>query len=76
MKCLEVIERLFTFLDRELSEGEMREVRGHLEACPPCVRLFRFEEGVRRLVKRSCSEVRASADLRERIERALHQSGQ
>jgi mycothiol system anti-sigma-R factor len=74
MNCREAIERLSTFLDRELNELEMREVRLHLDTCPPCIRIFRFEEGVKRLVKRSCTEERASADFRARIERALHDS--
>ncbi|MCC6175954.1 MAG: zf-HC2 domain-containing protein [Chloroflexi bacterium] len=49
--CQETIERLQTFLDRELNETEIRTVHCHLDRCPPCAHLFRFEERLRRLVK-------------------------
>jgi len=71
MNCLETIDRLSTFLDRELSEAEVREVQQHLDRCPPCVQLFRFEDGVRRLVKRCCEADHAPAAFRERLDRAL-----
>ena len=73
MNCLETVQRLQTYLDRELSEAEVREVFQHLEECPPCARLFRFEDGVKRLVKRCCMDERAPSALRERLDRALRE---
>jgi len=56
-KCKETLDRLQTFLDRELSAEEIVVVRFHLDQCPPCEHLFRFEERLRRLVKiRACTE--------------------
>jgi mycothiol system anti-sigma-R factor len=75
MNCQETIARLSTFLDRELSEAEVREVQVHLKRCPPCVDLFHFEEGVKRLVKRCCEGERAPAAFRERLDRALRAQG-
>ena len=67
MNCKETMARLQTFLDRELSEVEVREVRMHLEACSPCQNHFTFEERLRMLVKaRGCPE-KAPVSLRERI---------
>ena len=73
MNCRETAQRLYTFLDRELSEAEVREVRVHLEHCPPCVDYFRFEEGVKRLVKRCCEGERPTPQFRERLDRALRE---
>jgi mycothiol system anti-sigma-R factor len=73
MNCRETIERLYTFLDRELSEAEVAEVQRHLEACPPCVNMFKFEASVKRLVKRCCGEERAPDALRERVQKVLRQ---
>ena len=67
MNCQKTIEQLQTFLDRELSETEVSEVRMHLDACPPCLKHFRFEERLKMLVRqRGCPE-KAPSSLRERI---------
>jgi mycothiol system anti-sigma-R factor len=75
MNCRQTIARLSTFLDRELSEAEVLEVQVHLERCPPCVDLFHFEDGLKRLVKRCCQQERAPAAFRERLDRALRAQG-
>jgi mycothiol system anti-sigma-R factor len=65
--CRETIVKLQTFLDRELQEEEIVTVRYHLEQCPPCQDLFRFEEHWRRLVRtRACNEC-APPSLRDQI---------
>lgn len=67
MNCRETIERLQTFVDRELSDAEVREVRMHLDACPPCVEHFRFEEQLKMLVRLHGCPEKAPASLREKI---------
>lgn len=68
MDCQHVLERLYEFLDRELSEADVVTVRGHLASCPHCTDRFYFEERflgrVRRL--RDIGE-RAPAELRDAI---------
>jgi mycothiol system anti-sigma-R factor len=67
MNCKETVARLQTYLDRELSEAEVLEVRMHLEACPPCLNHFRFEDQLKKLVRlRACPE-KAPRSLRDRI---------
>ena len=66
MNCAEMAERLYEYLDRELSAEEILEVKQHLAACPPCLRIFRYEEHMRRLVRQACSES-APESLRVRI---------
>ncbi len=66
-RCKETLDRLHTFLDRELSDSDIGEVRFHLGKCPPCQHVFRFEEHLRRLVRlKACTE-NAPASLREQI---------
>ena len=70
--CRDTIDRLQTFLDRELSDAEVVTVRFHLEQCPPCHHLFRFEEQWRRLIRvRACTDS-APPSLREQILARLH----
>jgi mycothiol system anti-sigma-R factor len=71
MNCRETVDRLYSLLDRELSEAEVREVHHHLEMCPPCVKYFSFQVGVKRLVKRSCTQESASLEFRARLGQAL-----
>lgn len=65
--CFETLERLQTFLDRELSDGDVDTVRMHLDRCPPCKQVFRFEEHVRRLVKVGCMNDVCPTSLRAQI---------
>ena len=66
MDCTELQARLEQFVDRELSNEEAAEVQAHLDACPPCVRIYHFEVSMRRLVRRACCES-APDYLRARI---------
>jgi mycothiol system anti-sigma-R factor len=70
LNCEEAMRRLEFFLDHELTAEEEAEVRHHLEACPPCVRHFRFDEKLRRLV-RVCAGPPAPPSLRARVESCL-----
>jgi mycothiol system anti-sigma-R factor len=67
MNCKETVARLQTFLDRELNDLEVGEVRMHLEACPPCENHFVFEERLRMLVRTHGCPEKAPVSLRDRI---------
>jgi mycothiol system anti-sigma-R factor len=65
--CIQTVHLLQEFLDRELTMVEVTTVQGHLDRCPPCLKLFRFEEGVRRLVRIHCGSECAPTSLRNEI---------
>ena len=67
MNCNEVEARLYQYLDRELNAEEIVEVKQHLEACPPCLQIFHYEDHMRRLVRQACCGESAPLSLRERI---------
>ena len=52
-KCEELLQ---PFLDRELTELEQVEAERHLSDCPYCAKRYRFEESLRRYVRRCCEE--------------------
>ncbi|MFN0074360.1 MAG: zf-HC2 domain-containing protein [Chloroflexota bacterium] len=57
MTCEQAYDEIYQYLDRELSNAEISVVRLHLENCPPCAYLFRFEGTVVRYVReRSAQE--------------------
>jgi mycothiol system anti-sigma-R factor len=71
INCRDCASALNPYLDRELSDEDVVQVRGHLEACGGCLHLFQFEESLRRLVRVRCQEQGAPESLRQRITLSL-----
>ena len=67
INCKTTVERLYPYLDRELSEQELDEVREHLALCPPCAKHFDFESGMLRIVGDVCRSVEAPDGLKAKI---------
>jgi mycothiol system anti-sigma-R factor len=67
MNCGDCESALNPYLDRELSEEDVVQVREHLDACSGCLHHFEFEESLRRLVRVRCQEQTAPESLRTRI---------
>ena len=67
INCFDCARALNPFLDRELSDDDVVQVRSHLEACGGCMHLYQFEESVRRLVRVRCQEQSAPESLKARI---------
>ncbi|MBI2774239.1 MAG: zf-HC2 domain-containing protein [Chloroflexi bacterium] len=76
MECDECRERLYPYLDRELSPREVEEVRVHLDDCGGCESSFVFEELFLERVRSSATSDVAPRAVRERlilrIRRDLH----
>ena len=68
--CTEALSRLFEFLDSEVAEADADRIRQHLADCEPCLSEFDVEHQLKRLVRRSCSEV-APVQLHVRIRQQL-----
>jgi mycothiol system anti-sigma-R factor len=66
-RCAETVKLLGEFLDRELTACEVTTVQGHLDRCPPCLSVYRFEERLKRLVRVHCVSDCAPSDLRHQI---------
>jgi len=67
--CKEAVNRLYQYLDRELSDDEQNVVRQHLDRCPPCLDLFHFEENVLTFVGNRCRETTAPPSLRDKVQK-------
>jgi anti-sigma factor (TIGR02949 family) len=73
--CREAFDRLYGYLDGELTPTQEAEVREHLDACRHCFRLARFESAYLRFLKARTRAQRAPPELRKRILRSLLTSG-
>ncbi len=72
MNCKDCQDKLDQFVDRELSDEELVEVRRHLEECPPCEDLYRLQVNMRRVVKVCCDQGVAPEHLRSRLRQILY----
>jgi mycothiol system anti-sigma-R factor len=72
--CQDAIEHLYQYLDRELSATEQADVQQHLDRCPPCLGLFRFEENILRFVGEKCRQTAAPPALRDRVRKLCQES--
>ena len=54
--CVEVLARVYTYIDGELATADCASIAHHLEECGPCLREFGIEEEVKAVVKRSCTD--------------------
>ena len=54
--CAKCEEMMQPYLDRELTEVEMREAELHLDDCSYCRRRYRFEVSLRRYIRTAASE--------------------
>ncbi|HXQ59630.1 MAG TPA: mycothiol system anti-sigma-R factor [Acidimicrobiales bacterium] len=68
--CNETIERLYHYLDGELTDERRQEIKHHLDDCPPCLDAFDFESELRQVIADRCKD-RVPDALRERIRLAL-----
>ncbi len=71
INCTSCLQALNPYIDRELSDEDIIQVREHLEACGGCLHLYQFEASVRRLVRVRCQEQQAPEGLRAKIEARL-----
>ncbi len=67
MDCHDCVERLYAFLDAELSDSELAQVRKHLDGCTGCDESFVFEARFLEQLRDCCTSDKAPADLRERV---------
>jgi len=68
--CNETIERLYHYLDGELTEVRRKEIQVHLDECGPCLGAFDFEVELRMVIANRCKDHVPEA-LRQRVHDAL-----
>ncbi len=67
MPCSEVLARVYSYLDGEIEDNGIAEIREHLDECGPCLREYGLEEAVKRLVHKCCGAEAAPTGLRDKV---------
>jgi len=65
-QCEEALNKLFEYIDGELSDEELLRIGSHLKECPPCEAERRINEKIRLLVSKAHTG-QAPHQLRERV---------
>ncbi|HZR14312.1 MAG TPA: mycothiol system anti-sigma-R factor [Acidimicrobiia bacterium] len=70
MDCEHAIQRIYEYLDGELTPFKRAAIARHLDECPPCAQGFDFEIELRQVIAFKCRD-EVPPDLRRRIAAAL-----
>ncbi|HZU81123.1 MAG TPA: mycothiol system anti-sigma-R factor [Acidimicrobiales bacterium] len=54
--CEETVQRLYTYLDGELTDERRAEIKKHLDDCSPCLQAFDFEAELRIVIASKCKD--------------------
>jgi mycothiol system anti-sigma-R factor len=65
--CREVLDRVYAYLDGELTEGAVVEIRVHLDECSPCLKEYDLDKAIKALVAKHCGCDPIPADLRSKV---------
>lgn len=65
--CREVLDRVYEYLDGEMSSLDYVKIKQHLHECGPCLRQYDLDEALKALIRRSCVCEPAPEQLRARI---------
>ncbi|WP_219461085.1 mycothiol system anti-sigma-R factor [Nonomuraea rhizosphaerae] len=65
--CREVLDKVYAYLDGELTEGSVVEIRVHLEECGPCLKEYDLDKAVKALVAKHCGCDPVPGDLRSKV---------
>ena len=65
-ECEEALDRLFEFIDGELTPAELEQVTSHLKDCPPCEAERKLNEKIKTRVAATGGEC-APETLRVRV---------
>jgi mycothiol system anti-sigma-R factor len=74
MDCEHAIQRVYEYLDGELTVWRRRAIARHLDECPPCAHGFVFEIELRRVIVSKCRD-EVPPELRRRIAESLGLEG-
>ena len=68
--CNETVERLYHYLDGELTDERRVEIKRHLDECGPCLEAFDFESDLRKVIANRCKD-HVPESLRRRVHDAI-----
>ncbi|MEO7966067.1 MAG: zf-HC2 domain-containing protein [Gemmatimonadaceae bacterium] len=75
MDCGKALQKMFDFLDGELSPERMQSVRDHLEGCGPCLDHADFERRFLAALQATREDRTCPAEVRAKVMASLRAAG-
>jgi mycothiol system anti-sigma-R factor len=73
--CSQTVERLYQYLDGELTDERRQKIKRHLDECSPCLQAVGFEQELRIVIASRCKD-RVPEELLQRIKAAIQEEEQ
>jgi mycothiol system anti-sigma-R factor len=73
LDCEQVLELVWEYLDGEMEETRVVEIRTHVDGCFECGRRYDFQRRLMILIEQKCREGPVPAAVRERLFRLLEE---
>lgn len=67
MNCEEILEKYQLYLDDELERQKIESFKQHIESCPECGRILKFEQHFHMTITRKFKTRSAPEELAEKI---------
>ena len=65
--CEQVLERVWSYLDGEMTEEAYLEIRAHVAECEGCGSKYDFQRRLFDLIERKCKEGPIPVELKQRL---------
>ncbi|MGP3936956.1 mycothiol system anti-sigma-R factor [Nonomuraea sp. KM88] len=62
-----MLDKVYAYLDGELTESDVADIRVHLDECSPCLQEYDLDKAVKALVHKHCGCDPVPADLRSKV---------
>lgn len=72
--CDDALEKIYLYIDGELTDDSAEVIKVHLDDCPPCFNAFDFERRLK-LVVRSRLQEEVPAELMIRLQSIIRSDG-
>ncbi|MEU4577037.1 mycothiol system anti-sigma-R factor [Nonomuraea sp. ATR24] len=65
--CREVLDKVYAYLDGELTEHDVAGIRVHLDECGPCLQEYDLDKAIKQIVAKKCGCDPVPEDLRAKV---------
>lgn len=65
--CRDVLDKVYEYLDGELTPRDVEAIRVHLDECGPCLEEYDLDKAIKQLVAKHCGCDPVPSDLRSKV---------
>ena len=74
VSCEEALAEIYLLLDHECSADHEKELRKHIDDCPPCLEEYGIDEQLKQLLARKCGGEHAPDELKTKLRASIRKT--